>query len=147
VLIARNPVTVTALNDECLFKDWVESNKPFLYGQFGRELKKYGMWVVTITFTAPGCSINAWLDKGKEALLSAKAKASMAGEYGAELDWTEQITDKDWCHYSGDPTRWSEKDTKQERSNAGSTAQAQFVSERSEQRNPRCLTLDQTVPP
>lgn len=96
VLIARNPVTVTAINEEHLFKDWVEANKGYLYSLFGRELKRYGMWVVTVTFTATECSINAWLDKDKEALLSAKAKASMVGDYGAELDWTDHIFDKDW---------------------------------------------------
>jgi len=138
VLIARNPVTVTALNDECFFKDWVESNKPFLYSQSGRELKKYGMWVVTVTYTAPGCSINAWFNKDKEALLSAKAKASMVGDYGAELDWTDQITDRDWCHYSGDPRRWSERDAYQEKLQPGSTAHSQHVPERSEQRDPSC---------
>lgn len=146
VLIARNPVTVTALNDECLFKDWVESNKPFLYSQFGRELKKYGMWVVTVTYTAPGCSINAWLNKDKEALLSAKAKASMVGDYGAQLDWTDQITDKDWRHYSGDPTKWSEKDMKQSTSQPGSTAQIQTIPKRSEQRDPTCPVTKLDIP-
>lgn len=139
-------MTVTALNDECLFKDWVESNKPFLYSPFGRELKKYSMWVVTVTYTAPGCSINAWLNKDKEALLSAKAKASMVGDYGAQLDWTDQITDKDWCHYSGDPTKWSEKDMKQVTSQPGSTARIQIIPKRSEQRDPTCPVTKLDIP-
>lgn len=139
-------MTVTALNDGCLFRDWVESNKPFLQSQFGRELKKYGLWVVTVTFTAPGCSINAWLDKDKEALLSAKAKASMVGDYRAQLDWTDQITDKDWCHYSGDPTKWSEKDMKQVTSQPGSTAQIQILPKRSEQRDPTCPVIKLDIP-
>ena len=74
------------------------------------------MWVVTLTFAAPECSINVWLDKDKEALLSAKAKASMVGDYGAELDWTDHINDKDWSHFSGDPTKWSQKTTNQAQS-------------------------------
>lgn len=138
MLIAKNPVSVTALNDEGLFKDWVESNKPFLYSQFGRELKKYGMWVVTVTYTAPGCSINAWLDKDKEALLSAKAKASMVGDYGAKLAWTDHITDKDWCHYSGDPTRWDEEIAQQATSQPGSTAPTPSIPKESEERDPSC---------
>lgn len=64
-------------------------------------------------------------------MLSAKAKASMVGDYGAKLDWTDQITDKDWCHYSGDPTKWSEKDMKQVTSQPGSTAQIQTIPRRS----------------
>ncbi|KAG7006566.1 hypothetical protein G7Y79_00014g037410 [Physcia stellaris] len=103
VLIARNPVEVTAYNDESLFKEWIESNKAQLYQVYGHQLKKYGLWIVTITYTAPGCSINAWMDKDKDAVLSAKAKAAMVGDLGAELDWTDKITDKDWCHYSAKP--------------------------------------------
>ena len=104
VLIARNPVEVTAYNDESLFKEWIENNKAQLYQVYGHQLKKYGLWIVTITYTAPGCSINAWMDKDKDAVLSAKAKAAMIGDLGAELDWTEKITDKDWCHYSAKPS-------------------------------------------
>lgn len=104
VLIARNPVEVTAYNDESLFKEWIESNKAQLYQVYGHQLKKYGLWIVTITYTAPGCSINAWMDKDKDAVLSAKAKAAMVGDLGAELDWTDKITDKDWCHYSAKPS-------------------------------------------
>ena len=36
-------------------------------------------------------------------MLSAKAQADMAGEFGAELDWTDKLTDKDWCHYTAQP--------------------------------------------
>lgn len=104
VLIARNPVEVTAYNDESLFKEWIESNKAQLYRTYGHQLKKYGLWIVTITYTAPGCSINAWMDKDKDAVLSAKAKAAMVGDLGAELDWTDKITDKDWCHYTAKPS-------------------------------------------
>lgn len=133
-------MTVTALNDECLFKDWVQSNKSSLYNRFGRELKKYGMWVVTVTYTAPGCSINAWLDKDKEANLSAKAKASMVGDYGAELDWKDNVTDKDWCHYSGDPTRWCRErnDTQRTTSQSGGIIQTDSTPEGSEGRDPSC---------
>ena len=105
VLIARNPVKVTAYNDEYLFKEWIAENKAQLYSKFGHQLKKYGLWIVTVTYTAPGCSINAWMDKDKDALLSAKAKAAMVGDLGAELDWTDKITDKDWCHYTAKPYR------------------------------------------
>lgn len=108
VLIARNPVEVTAYNDESLFKEWIENNKAKLYDSFGHQLKKYGFWVITTTYTAPGCSINAWMKKDKEAVLSAKAKAAMVGDFGAELDWTDKITDKDWCHYTAKPSSTKE---------------------------------------
>lgn len=34
--------------------------------------------------------------------MSVKAKASMMGELGSELNWTDKLTDKDWSHYSGE---------------------------------------------
>ena len=104
VLIARNPVELTAYNDESLFKTWLEDNRSKLYETFGHQLKRYGLWIITLTYTAPGCSINAWMDKDKDAVLSAKAKAAMVGDLGAELDWTDRITDKDWCHYTARPS-------------------------------------------
>ena len=103
VLVARNPITLTAYNDESLFKEWIEDNKARLYELFSHQLKKYGLWVITTTYTAPGCSINAWMDSKTDAVLSAKAQADMAGEFGAELDWTDKLTDKDWCHYTAKP--------------------------------------------
>ena len=33
--------------------------------------------------------------------MSVKAKANMMGELGADLEWTDKSTDKDWSHYSG----------------------------------------------
>lgn len=91
---------VTVYNDQCLFKEWIDDNKARLYDMFGNQLKKHGLWIVTITYTAPGCSINAWMHKDKNVVLSAKAKAAMVGDLSAELQWTDKITDKDWCHYS-----------------------------------------------
>ena len=72
-----------------------------LYKQHGRELKKYGLWIVTATYTARECSVNAWLDKDKEATVSVKLKAAMLGELGDDVDWTDKLTDKDWSHYCG----------------------------------------------
>ena len=33
--------------------------------------------------------------------MTVKAKASMLGELGGDLEWTERLTDKDWSHYYG----------------------------------------------
>ena len=33
--------------------------------------------------------------------MSIKAKASMLGELGEDLNWSERLTDKDWSHYCG----------------------------------------------
>ena len=101
MLITQKPVTLTSYNDETLFQSWLVANKAQLSALHGSELRRYGARIVTRTYTCPGCSINAWDAKGKEANVSMKAKASMVGELGEDLDWSERLVDKDWSHYYG----------------------------------------------
>ena len=101
VLIAQKPITLTSFNDEALFQSWLSANKALLSSSHGPQLRRHGLRIVTRTYTAPSCSINAWEDKDKEANMSMKAKANMMGELGGELDWADRVTDKDWSHYSG----------------------------------------------
>lgn len=101
ILIAQKPITLTSYNDETLFQSWLRVNKALLSSLHGPQLRRHSLRIVTRTYTAPTCSINAWEDKDKEANMSVKAKANMMGELGGELDWTDKLTDKDWSHYSG----------------------------------------------
>ncbi|KAL9102219.1 MAG: hypothetical protein Q9163_002601 [Psora crenata] len=102
VLISQKPVILTSYNDETLFRRWLASNRARLAELHGVELARYGLWIVTRTYTTPRASINGWLSKDKEASMSLKAKASMIGDIGGSLDWNEKGMDKDWAHYSGD---------------------------------------------
>ena len=99
VLITRHPVTLHAYHQERLFLQWLDSNRRMLYLENGSQLKKYGLWIITKTFSAPGCSITAWADDAKDALVSVKAKASMLGELGTTLSLEDTVMDKDWSHY------------------------------------------------
>jgi hypothetical protein len=45
------------------------------------------------------------VDKDKEAVMSAKVKAQMLGEDGVTLDYTDQLTDKDWTLYAEGPNK------------------------------------------
>ena len=45
------------------------------------------------------------MDKDKEAVMSAKVKAQMLGEDGVTLDYTDQLTDKDWTFYAEGPNK------------------------------------------
>ena len=101
VLITKNPITLTSYNDEILFQSWLTANKSLLSSTYGHQLRHHGLIVVTRTYTSPCCSINAWIDRDKEANMSVKAKANMMGELGEELDLTDRLTDQDWSHYSG----------------------------------------------
>lgn len=101
VLIARNPVTLISYNDETLFRSWLAANKAQLSSQCGTELRRYGLQIITRIYTSPGCSINAWGSKDEEVDLSMKAKASMLGELGEDLEWAQRLTDNNWSHYKG----------------------------------------------
>jgi len=94
VLMTMRPVTLTAYNDERLFVDWMEQNKAALYAAY-----KYGLWVITRTYSAPGASINAWMDNAKQSVVSLKAKAAMLGELGNEASVEDKLLDRDWTHY------------------------------------------------
>ena len=100
VLMTKKPITLTAYNNERLFKSWLEANRGILYDQHGTELKKYGMWLVTRTYTCSGCSINAWSDASKASIISTKAKAAMLGELGEDLKWNDRMSSRDWTHYN-----------------------------------------------
>ena len=99
VLMTKKPITLTAYNDERLFRSWLEANRGELYKLHGSELKKYGMWLVTRTYTAAGASINAWSDSNKASEISTKAKAAMLGELGENLNWQDRLASRDWSHY------------------------------------------------
>lgn len=101
VLVTQKPITLTSFNDEILFESWLDSNKALLSLSYGSQLRRHGLVIVTRTYTAPCCSINAWEDRKNEASMSVKLKANMMGELGDTLDWTDRLTDQDWSHYSG----------------------------------------------
>ena len=109
VLMAWKPVALHAYNDERLFRAWLAANRAALAARHGAELRRYGLWLVTRTHSARGCSINAWFKANRSALVSVKAKAAMLGELGQGLDAADEVFDKDWCHYrsragpGGDP--------------------------------------------
>ena len=100
VLIAQKPVTLTSFNDETLFRHWIRTNHAKLAQLHGVELSRYGLWLVTRTYTTPRASINAWEDKDKDANMSVKVKANMMGDLAGDVDWSEKSSDKDWAHYS-----------------------------------------------
>lgn len=101
ILIAQKPITLTSYNDETLFQAWLRVNRARLCSLYGTELRRYGLWLVTTTYTSPRASINAWQDKDKDANMSVKVKANMVGDLGGDLDWMDKTTDKDWSHYAG----------------------------------------------
>lgn len=100
ILIAQKPVTLTSYNDETLFRHWINQNYSRLAQLHGVELSRYGLWLVTRTYTTPKASINAWQSRDKDAVISVKAKADMMGDLGAQVDWQERSTDKDWAHHA-----------------------------------------------
>src|SRR5205814_814514 len=77
ILICANPITQTAYNDEKLLRRWVAENKKELSVRHGSQLCRYGLFLVTKTYRTPQASINAWMEKDKEILLSAKAKEQL----------------------------------------------------------------------
>lgn len=103
--MCAKPITQTAYNDETLLRCWVIDNKKTLSERHGPQLRRYGLILVTTTYRAPRAAINAWMDKDKEVLVSAKMKAQMLGDDGITLDLNDQSTDKDWTYYAEGPQK------------------------------------------
>lgn len=99
VLMTYKGITLTAYNDERLFLAWLNANKKRLHDLHGSQLKRYGLWIVTRTYSCPAAWINAWSDSQKETVISTKAKAAMLGELGEDVDWTDKLSSRDWSKY------------------------------------------------
>jgi hypothetical protein len=105
ILICANPITQTAYNDEKLLRRWVAENKKELSVRHGSQLCRYGLFLVTKTYRTPQASINAWMEKDKEILLSAKAKEQLLGDDGLTLGLNHELSDKDWTLYAEGPKK------------------------------------------
>lgn len=53
-----------------------------LYQNGKEELERYGLWVITETYSTSACMIQTWTGKTREITLDLKANAMMAGEFG-----------------------------------------------------------------
>ena len=99
VLMACKPISLVAYNAERLFLQWLDANRAQLYQLHGKQLREYGFWLVTRSYSAPSASINAWLNAKTQISISAKAKASMLGNLGQKLSYTDSDQDSGWTHY------------------------------------------------
>ena len=99
--MTMKPVVLKAFHQERVFMQWLEDNKHKLHKEYGSQLRRYGLWIITKTYSTHGASINAWYNDDKDVLVSIAAKANMLGELKGELNQSDKVMDKDWSHYFG----------------------------------------------
>jgi len=64
----------------------VEENFDTLHSNGKEELERYGLWVITETYSTAGCLIQTWTGKTREIKLDLKADAMMAGKLGPSFE-------------------------------------------------------------
>lgn len=70
------------------YKKWIEQNFDTLHSNGEKELKRYGLWVITETYSTAACLIQTWTGKTREIKLDLKADAMMAGKLGPSFGWS-----------------------------------------------------------
>ncbi|MCJ1246416.1 hypothetical protein MMC30_003623 [Trapelia coarctata] len=104
ILLTAPPMVKKAYLYESPFQQWVKQNVQQIDQLRGPEVRQYGLWIVTSTWSTSQCSINAWKQASKEVVVGFKARV-FGEEFGPEGQWFEDEMDTDWTHYSGDDER------------------------------------------
>jgi hypothetical protein len=60
------------------------------------EIKKYGLFVVTDTYTTTKCSLTAWTDPAREVVLGFDVGVSGLGKVGPGVKWYEAENASGW---------------------------------------------------
>ena len=91
-LITASPVVHEDFNDgyNRPYKKWIEENFDTLFANGKEDLQRFGLWVITETYSTEACMIQTWTGKTREIVLDLKANAMMAGELGPSFGWSKE---------------------------------------------------------
>jgi len=102
VLITASPVHRAAFYYESPFKRWVKSNVDALHrSPRHAEIKKYGLSIVTDTYSTKKCSLTAWADKSRKVTIGFKVNAQGLIDVGIDGGWYVGTAAGGWNHYEG----------------------------------------------
>lgn len=95
VLLTKGEVRHERFYYESPFKDWVRDNAVEL-AKKRKEVLEYGLWVITSTWVADECAINAWSGAGRGVSVGFKAGVVEIGELAPSGEWWEDGRDGGW---------------------------------------------------
>ncbi|KAF9032346.1 hypothetical protein BJ165DRAFT_1358008 [Panaeolus papilionaceus] len=100
ILLTDPPITHERFYHESPFKQWVKQNSLTILKQWP-EVKTYGLWVVTSTYSTQRCAINLWNKKGCGLHIGFSTDVAGLGELGPDGEWYRSSTEEGWMEYGG----------------------------------------------
>ena len=68
------------------YKEWIEDNFDTLLTHGKVEMQRFGLWMITETYSTKACMIQTWTDKTREVRVALEANAMMAGQLGPSIE-------------------------------------------------------------
>ncbi|TFK44651.1 hypothetical protein BDQ12DRAFT_673333 [Crucibulum laeve] len=98
ILLTIPPVVHDRYYYESPFKNWVKHNAVTLLKR-RPEIKDYGLWIITSTYTTKKCAINLWKKSGKALKVAFSAKVVGIGECGPSGEWSKDQNEQGWSEF------------------------------------------------
>lgn len=100
VLVTAPPVRLDRFYHESPFKAWFKENvKVLLSGSHAEEVKKYGLFIVTQTYSTAQCSLTSWTDSSQEVFFGFDVEAAGNLTLGPHMGWSSGNSAHGWNHY------------------------------------------------
>jgi len=94
VLLTTYPVTKERYIQDAGMDQWVLENASLI--EKYDDVKTYGLWIVTQTYSTPACAINVSTAMGSEIVVSFDAKAPVVAGASANTKWYTDRRDTNW---------------------------------------------------
>lgn len=102
VMVTAKPVKHKAYYHESPFSRWVTDNLDALTaGPRQEEIKKYGLSIITDTYSSKKCILNAWQGKEKSVSIGLSVNSKGIVDLGLEGGWHIETASGGWKEYSG----------------------------------------------
>ena len=98
ILVTTPPITHDAFLYEAPFQKWFRDNAQTLLEK-RPEVKDYDVTIVTSTYAAKACSLNATISKVKSVTIGFTAGAIGISEVAPAGTWYSSSADQGWAHY------------------------------------------------
>jgi hypothetical protein len=100
VLVTAPPIHFDRFYNESPFKTWFNENvKALLSGFYAAELKKYGLFVITQTYSTEQCCLISWSSSSQEVSLGFDVEAPGILTLGPHTSWSSGSNANGWNHY------------------------------------------------
>lgn len=100
ILTTSSAITRESFYHEAPFRKWCKENSETLFRN-RPELRDYHLWIVTSTYAAEACSLNASLSKTRTITLGFAIDAVQSGQIAPSGSVYHASADSGWIHFPG----------------------------------------------